>query len=165
MLEIGNGGMNDVEYVAHFSLWAITKAPLVIGCDVTNMTATTLNILMNAEVIAVNQDPLGIQGIKVAALPSQLPNVSSAVIISNRSLPMIDPKRYQWIYNPQDGSIRSAYNGRCLSIDQCSTRKETYAVLNECRINDPQAPCQGRNQQWTIHPSTQTIVSRLAGYW
>ena len=165
MLEIGNGGMSDAEYVTHFSLWAITKAPLIIGCDVTNMTASTLKILTNAEVIAVNQDPLGVQGIKVAVLPSQLPNTSSEVVVSNRSVSIIDPKRYQWIYNSQDGTIRSAYNGRCLSIDQCSTRKETYAVLDDCRINDPHAQCKGRNQQWTIHASSQTIVSQLAGYW
>jgi alpha-galactosidase len=54
--------MNDAEYVTHFSLWAITKAPLLIGCDVTNMSAATLSTLGNREVIAVNQDSLGVQG-------------------------------------------------------------------------------------------------------
>ena len=165
MLEIGNGGMTDSEYVSHFSLWAITKAPLIIGCDVTNMSATTLSTLTNPEVIAVNQDSLGIQGKKVAVSPSQLPNTSSEVIVTNCSLPGIDPRRQQWIYNPQDGSIRSAFNERCLSIDQCSTRRETYAVLNDCRIKDPQAQCQGKNQQWTNDQSAYTIVSSLAGFW
>lgn len=42
------------------------KAPLLIGCDVTNMTSATFEILTNKEVIAVNQDPLGVQGHKVA---------------------------------------------------------------------------------------------------
>lgn len=165
VLEIGNGGMTDAEYVTQFSLWAIAKAPLIIGCDVTNMTASTLKILTNTEAIAVNQDPLGVQGIKVAALPSQLPNTSSEVVISNRSVSTLDPKRYQWIYNSQDGSIRSVYNGRCLSIDQCSTQKEAYVVLNDCQINDPHAQCQGRNQRWTIHAPSQTITSLLTGHW
>ncbi|XP_039115106.1 alpha-galactosidase 3 [Dioscorea cayenensis subsp. rotundata] len=66
MLEVGNGGMTYPEYRAHFSIWALMKAPLLIGCDVRHMTAETLEILSNKEVIAVNQDPLGVQGRKVS---------------------------------------------------------------------------------------------------
>lgn len=65
MLEVGNGGMSYLEYRSHFSIWALMKAPLLVGCDVRNMTKETLEILSNKEVIAVNQDPLGIQGRKV----------------------------------------------------------------------------------------------------
>ncbi len=45
MLEIGNGGMTFNEYYAEFALWALMKAPLIIGCDVTKMDAQTLEIL------------------------------------------------------------------------------------------------------------------------
>ncbi|KAK6121772.1 hypothetical protein DH2020_044487 [Rehmannia glutinosa] len=55
MLEVGNGGMTYQEYRAHFSIWALMKAPLLIGCDVRNMTAETYEILSNEEVISVNQ--------------------------------------------------------------------------------------------------------------
>ncbi|KAG8380961.1 hypothetical protein BUALT_Bualt06G0070900 [Buddleja alternifolia] len=87
MLEVGNGGMTFEEYRGHFSIWALMKAPLIIGCDVRNMTAETYDILTNEEVISVNQvflndlltppsssvifaneissDPLGVQGKKV----------------------------------------------------------------------------------------------------
>jgi hypothetical protein len=165
VLEIGNGGMTDAEYVSHFSLWAITKAPLIIGCDVTKMSAATLATLTNREAIAVNQDSLGVQGKKVAIIQSQLPNTSSEVIVTNCSASNIDPRRHQWTYNAQDGSIRSVYNGKCLSIDQCSVRRETYIVLNDCQIGVPQAQCQGKNQQWIVDTMNQTIVSRMAGYW
>ncbi|KAJ8442677.1 hypothetical protein Cgig2_003721 [Carnegiea gigantea] len=67
MLEVGNGGMTYHEYRAHFSIWALMKAPLLIGCDIRNMTAETMEILSNKEVIAVNQDSLGVQGRKVHA--------------------------------------------------------------------------------------------------
>ncbi|KAJ0246840.1 Alpha-galactosidase 3 [Hirschfeldia incana] len=67
MLEVGNGGMTYEEYRGHFSIWALMKAPLLIGCDVRNMTAETFEILSNKEVIAVNQDPLGVQGRKIQA--------------------------------------------------------------------------------------------------
>lgn len=62
MLEVGNGGMSLSEYRAHFALWALLKAPLLIGTDVSNMSKGTADILMAKEVIAVNQDPLGVAG-------------------------------------------------------------------------------------------------------
>jgi alpha-galactosidase len=62
MLEVGNGGMTDTEYQSHFSLWAIMAAPLIAGNDVRSMSAATKSILTNADVIAVDQDALGIQG-------------------------------------------------------------------------------------------------------
>ena len=85
MLQIGNGGMTDTEYSTHFSLLSISKAPLIIGSDVRNISAASLSILTNPEVIAVNQDPLGIQGKKVAVAPSPSPNASNEVIIANCS--------------------------------------------------------------------------------
>nr|AFK41337.1 unknown [Medicago truncatula] len=65
MLEVGNGGMTKNEYIVHFSLWAISKAPLLLGCDVRNVTKETLEVVSNKEVIAVNQDSLGVQAKKV----------------------------------------------------------------------------------------------------
>ncbi|RCV14516.1 hypothetical protein SETIT_2G432600v2 [Setaria italica] len=65
MLEVGNGGMTFAEYHSHFSIWALMKAPLLIGCDVRNLTSETLEILSNKEVIQVNQDPLGVQGRRI----------------------------------------------------------------------------------------------------
>jgi len=62
MLEVGNGGMTDDEQRAHFSLWAILAAPLMAGNDLRDMTATTREILTAPEVIAVDQDPAGMQG-------------------------------------------------------------------------------------------------------
>ena len=61
MLEVGNGGMTWDEYRAHFSLWAIMAAPLMAGNDLRRMDDSTCAILLNREVIAVDQDSLGIQ--------------------------------------------------------------------------------------------------------
>ncbi|KAF2312324.1 hypothetical protein GH714_034213 [Hevea brasiliensis] len=58
MLEVGNGGMTKDEYIVHFSIWAMSKAPLLLGCDVRNITKETMEIVTNKEVIAVNQDHL-----------------------------------------------------------------------------------------------------------
>ncbi|KAH9612132.1 hypothetical protein KSS87_002612 [Heliosperma pusillum] len=65
MLEIGNGGMTTEEYRSHFSIWALAKAPLLIGCDLRTLDQSTYVLLSNREVISVNQDELGVQGKKV----------------------------------------------------------------------------------------------------
>jgi alpha-galactosidase len=53
------------EQYTHISLWCLLSAPLFIGCDLTRLDAFTLNLLTNAEVIEVNQDPLGQQAARV----------------------------------------------------------------------------------------------------
>ncbi|HUY82595.1 MAG TPA: glycoside hydrolase family 27 protein [Acidobacteriaceae bacterium] len=65
MLEIGNGHMTDAEYRTHMSLWALSAAPLLAGNDLRDMSAATKAILLNKEVIAVDQDPLGKQATPV----------------------------------------------------------------------------------------------------
>lgn len=62
MLEVGNGGMSESEDRAHFSMWCMIAAPLIAGNDLRNMSPQTQAILSNPEVIAVDQDALGIQG-------------------------------------------------------------------------------------------------------
>ena len=61
MLEVGNG-MTTTEDRAHFTMWAMLAAPLIAGNDLRTMSAETRESLTNREVIAVNQDSLGIQG-------------------------------------------------------------------------------------------------------
>ena len=65
MLEIGNGGMTADQYRTQMSLWAMLAAPLLAGNDLSKMDETTKSILMNKEVIAVDQDSLGIQGSRI----------------------------------------------------------------------------------------------------
>jgi alpha-galactosidase len=61
MLEVGNGHMTDDEYRTHMSLWALAAAPLLAGNDIRTMSPVTKSILLNREVIAIDQDPLGRQ--------------------------------------------------------------------------------------------------------
>ncbi|MEJ2215438.1 MAG: glycoside hydrolase family 27 protein [Gemmatimonadota bacterium] len=92
MLEVGNGGMSDREYRAHFSLWAIQAAPLIAGNDLRTMSDETKKILTNPEVIAVDQDSLGVQGILLSEYPPEvqvwdkpLKDGSHAVALLNRA--------------------------------------------------------------------------------
>lgn len=90
MLEVGNG-MPVNEERAHFTMWAMLAAPLIAGNDLRNMNQETLSILTNKEVIAVNQDSLGIQGLRYAVADSvetwlkPLENGDWALVYLNRS--------------------------------------------------------------------------------
>jgi hypothetical protein len=66
MMMVGMPGLSQSQNRVHMSLWAISGAPLIAGADLTKLDSATKAILTNARVIAVNQDPLGIQAIKVA---------------------------------------------------------------------------------------------------
>jgi alpha-galactosidase len=65
MLEVGRGGMTDLEYQTHFTMWCVMAAPLIMGNNLTTMSASSLATLTNPEAIAVDQDPAGEQGVKV----------------------------------------------------------------------------------------------------
>lgn len=90
MLEVGNEGMTITEYRAHFSLWCILAAPLMSGNDLRNMTNEVKEILTNREVIAVDQDSLGMQGRRVKrdgdreVWAKQLADGGRAVVLFNR---------------------------------------------------------------------------------
>jgi alpha-galactosidase len=66
MLEVGNG-MSEDEDRAHLSIWAMMASPLILGNDLRSMSESTRRILTNPGVIAVSQDKLGVQALRVLA--------------------------------------------------------------------------------------------------
>lgn len=90
MLEVGNGGMNDTEMRSHFALWSIMAAPLMMGNDLRSASAATLSILRNQNLVAINQDPLGLQAVQVSndgtrrVLAKRLANGDVAVALFNQ---------------------------------------------------------------------------------
>ncbi|MFQ5805626.1 MAG: glycoside hydrolase family 27 protein, partial [Phycisphaerae bacterium] len=57
---VKGGGCSHAEYRTHFGLWCLLSAPLLAACDLRNMDAQTKATLTNPEVIALDQDPLGV---------------------------------------------------------------------------------------------------------
>jgi hypothetical protein len=96
MLVVGLGGLSEIEYRAHFSLWAMLAAPLIAGNDPRNMDQSTKNILLNKEIIAIDQDPLGRQATRVAkdgdreVWARPLASGGRAVLLLNRGLAATD---------------------------------------------------------------------------
>ncbi|MDX3129927.1 ricin-type beta-trefoil lectin domain protein [Streptomyces europaeiscabiei] len=66
MLMVGMGGLTAAQNRLHMGLWAISGAPLLAGNNLATMSTATRDILTNREVIAIDQDPRGLQGVKVA---------------------------------------------------------------------------------------------------
>ena len=122
MLEVGNGGMTYDEYVTHFSMWCMLAAPLMAGNDLRNMDEETKTILTNTEAIAVNQDPLGKQGIKFLDMGERevwvkwLENNEIAVCFFNRSENAWD-KPYNW------KGLNIYHDGRAVDF-----KKTTYTI-------------------------------------
>jgi hypothetical protein len=104
------------EQYTHISLWSIMAAPLLIGCDMANMDDFTLSLLTNDEVLAVNQDPLGLQGVPVVRgddyqiWSKDMQDGSKAVAVFNLGKDKVEPSE---LFNWDDKGPQS----KTISID------------------------------------------------
>ncbi len=110
MMEVGNlPSVNEDR--AHFAMWAMLAAPLIAGNDVRTMTAATRAILTNRDVIAIDQDSLGISGFpyrKEAGLEIWFKPLSGsawAVALLNRAS---TPQKVQFDWKTED--VQDALN-------------------------------------------------------
>jgi alpha-galactosidase len=84
-------GMTADQAAAQFTMWSVLAAPLIVGSDVRGLSAATIAMLTNPDVLAVDQDPLGVQGSRVATeglgdvWVRPLANGDRAVALLNRS--------------------------------------------------------------------------------
>jgi len=125
MLEVGNG-MPANEDRAHFTLWSMLAAPLITGNDLRKMSKETTDILTNREVLAVNQDKLGVQGFRYSSKDSvetwlkPLADGKWAVTFLNRSRKP-QPVRFDWKATPITDD---------LSKQELNAANTTYKVRN-----------------------------------
>ncbi|MFJ9746515.1 NPCBM/NEW2 domain-containing protein [Streptomyces chartreusis] len=83
-------GMNDEEFRTQMTLWSAAAAPLVIGSDVRKLSKTSLGILSDRDVLAINQDSAGVQAVRVGPAGTKetwvkrLANGDRAVVLLNR---------------------------------------------------------------------------------
>jgi alpha-galactosidase len=125
MLEVGNG-MPANEDRAHFTMWSMMAAPLITGNDLRQMKPATKEILTNREVLAIDQDPLGVQGYRYAAKDSletwlkPLAGGKWAVAFLNRSK-RPQPVRFDWQATPITDEVSKA---------ELNARQTTYRLRN-----------------------------------
>jgi alpha-galactosidase len=89
MLEIGNGHMTATEYRTHMSMWAMMAAPLIIGTDLRRASAETMAILTNRDVVAIDQDALGV--------PARVVSNSGGLMVFDK--PLANGERAIALYN------------------------------------------------------------------
>ncbi len=83
-------GMTDEEFRTQFTLWAVAAAPLVVGSDIRKLSATTVGMLTDPDVLAINQDRAAVQAVRVGAAGTtetwvkRLADGSRAVVLLNR---------------------------------------------------------------------------------
>ena len=97
MVVVGDPYLTPVQQKSHFTLWAVMKAPLLLSHDVPHTDQATMTIIGNKELIAINQDSLGVQGYRVKSISSDdgvvevwagpLAGGDIVVVLFNRSRP------------------------------------------------------------------------------
>ena len=140
MLEVGNG-LSDSENRAHFSMWCMLAAPLMAGNDISSMSNEVKNVLTNKDVIAIDQDSLGVQGFKYSAEDSlgiwvkPLKDGDWAMCLLNRKMTAREVK-FNWkdnIINDPDFEYKSEFLKAKYALINLWTKKEegtTAKVLN-----------------------------------
>jgi len=116
-------GFSDAQNRVHMGLWAISGAPLLVGADLAKLSTDTLAMLINKEVVAVDQDALGLQAVKVAEAEKGVQvwskplavSGSRAVLLLNRTTTAADVK-VEWkdiglAENPPAG-VREIWSGK-----------------------------------------------------
>lgn len=125
MLEVGMG-MTEDEDRAHFSIWAMMDSPLILGNDLRAMPESVRKIIGRREVIAINQDPLGVQALRfynqgqVELWVKPMANDEWAFMILNRGEAPLH-YRYDW----QQHHISDDLSKRELDL-----KKATYRWLD-----------------------------------
>jgi alpha-galactosidase len=142
---VGIGGCTDTEYKTHFSAWAMLNSPLMIGCDIREMSEETKAILTNKDIIAINQDPAGRQPYLISGNPNSddysemqtwathLEGGDIAIGIFNLSDHPADP------FIPLDAIGLSRVSGKGVSVRDL-WKKEELGVFTDTFRTDSMAP-------------------------
>ena len=158
MLEVGNGKLSVEEWRSHFTLWALMKTPLQLGLDPRHITDEVRQIITNEEVIGWNQDPLGVQGRKLATFNSSLGELTTDLVLAaciqgeTAARPQHALRSRQvFRFSESDGTIRTA-DGRCITaLGGASAAVKGFAPAVA-------APCTAAaDQRWRFLNGTGTL--------
>jgi hypothetical protein len=125
MMVVGMPGLSDPQNRVHVSLWAISGAPLIVGADLRSLSPASLATLTNREVLAVDQDPLGLQCLKAAEAGPGLEVWSKRLVahgvISRRAVVLLNrtgsaaPITVEWAalgLEPGSAAVRDLWKGQ-----------------------------------------------------
>ena len=108
MLEVGRG-LTEEEDKTHFGMWCIMSSPLLIGCDLHDIKGNALELMQNEELIALNQNELGLQAYVVE-------KENDCYILVKDVEELYGKKRAVAVYNPTDGQKTVSVNFDMLDL-------------------------------------------------
>ncbi|MDY5569698.1 MAG: alpha-galactosidase [Candidatus Cryptobacteroides sp.] len=120
-------GLSYTEEEAHFSIWCIMSSPLLLGCDIEYIPEETMKIITNPELIAINQDRLGLQAHVVQ-------HVGETYVFAKDILEKWGNTRAVALYNPADTSMRFTLTPEEIEMTGALTVRDLNlnADLGEC---------------------------------
>ena len=108
MLEVGRG-LTEEEDKTHFGMWCIMSSPLLIGCDLHDIKGNALELMQNEELIALNQNELGLQAYVVE-------KENDCYILVKDVEELYGKKRAIAVYNPSNGTKTVSVNFSMLDL-------------------------------------------------
>lgn len=120
-------GLSYTEEEAHFSIWCIMSSPLLLGCDIEYIPEETMKIITNPELIAINQDRLGLQAHVVQ-------HVGETYVFAKDIIEKWGNTRAVALYNPADTSMRFTLTPEEIEMTGTLTVRDLNlnADLGEC---------------------------------
>jgi hypothetical protein len=124
MMQIGRNTFTEEQEKSHFGLWCIMKSPLMIGCDLRTIPESTVRIITNSEIIAINQDVLGLQAELVHRTRHQFVmakqievdqgKVRAVALFNAESMPQIMRINFKDIYLSEKAQVRDLWERKNL---------------------------------------------------
>ena len=108
MLEVGRG-LTDEEDKTHFGMWCIMSSPLLIGCDMNDIKGNALELMQNKELIALNQNTLGLQAYVVKS-------ANGGHVLIKDVDEKYGTKRAVAFYNPTNSSLSMSIDFKTLEL-------------------------------------------------
>lgn len=135
-------GLSYAEEEAHFGMWCIMSSPLLLGCDIEYIPEETMRIITNPELIAVNQDPLGLQAHVVQ-------HEGETYVFAKDILRRHGGARAVALYNPSDSAASFSVTADVLEF-------AGEMKLRDLNLRSDLAPC--RVIEMTLQPHTAKIL-------
>ena len=135
-------GLSYAEEEAHFGMWCIMSSPLLLGCDIECIPGETMRIITNPDLIAVNQDPLGLQAHVVQ-------HEGETYVFAKDILRRHGGARAVALYNPSDSAASFSVQADVLEF-------AGEMKLRDLNLRSDLAPC--RVIEMTLQPHTAKIL-------
>lgn len=123
MLEVGRG-LTDDEDKTHFAIWCIMSSPLLIGCDLNDIKGNALELMQNQELIAVDQDSLGLQAYVVK-------RENGGYVLVKDVEEKYGLKRVVAFYNPTDAEIDMSVDFSLLDLAGDVNVRDLFAKVDK----------------------------------